>query len=255
MKIQRVDKSKVCLAVYALLQAAVLVFLRKRYLMTVYQTAIFYLAVSLGGIFILFLNQYKPVRCVTQIYLLFWSSVHGIVVLGFLTKGTFYLTLTQLNGVQVVNFFLGFAVFWCGYVVTKRVRTAVGIGNSFIGIVGVINHYLVRFRGAPFQSSDIGAIRTAGNVMQNYDYTPDVLLVAAVADLIIWYVIFGGVEAAEEERKNIFGKRVRMFIPDWIVTGIVLQGVWYFSLVLILNFMPVQVNLQRITIWQIYLRI
>lgn len=202
MKIQETDKAKIWLAVYALVQTAVLIFLRKWYLMTVYQTAAFYLAVSLAGIALFFLSRYKIVEQMQHIYLLLWSSVHGILVLGFLTKGTFYLTLTELNGVQAVNFFLGFAVFWCGYAATKRVRTAVGIGNLLIGIMGVTNHYLVRFRGAPFQISDIRAMRTAGNVMQNYDYTPDVLLVAAVADLILWYILICRVRQSESQKQS-----------------------------------------------------
>lgn len=228
MKIQQIDKAKIFLAVYALLQVVLLVVLRKWYLMTVYQTAVFYLAVSLGGMAVLFWDKHEQVQ---HIYLLLWSSVHGIVVLGFLTKGTFYLTLTQLNGVQVINFFLGFAVFWCGYAVTKRVRTAVGIGNLFVGIVGVTNHYLVRFRGAPFQISDIRAMRTAGNVMQGYDYTPDALMVAAVADLIIWYALICRIQPLERRKQSVMPaqtpkilQRVGWQLQDWLVTGLVVFG-------------------------------
>lgn len=250
MKIQQIDKAKIALAAYALLQVVVLIILRKWYLMTVYQTAVFYLAVSLVGMAVLFLDKYGLVRRMQYIYLLLWSSVHGIVVLGFLTKGTFYLTLTQLNGVQVINFFLGFAVFWCGYAVTKRVRTAVGAGNLMVGIVGVTNHYLVRFRGAPFQISDIRAMRTAGNVIQSYDYTPDALMVAAVADLIIWYALICRVQLPERRKQSVvsaqtvkilqrvrlserkrtsekvkLSERVRWQIQDWLLTGLVLFGV------------------------------
>lgn len=182
-------KAKICLSVYAIIQVILLIFLRKYYLLTVYQTAIFYFAVSFTGILILFLEKNPMIGSIRNTYLLFWSAIQGIIVLGFLTKGTFYLTITQLNIVQVINFFLGFALYWICYMIFRRVHAAVGIGNILLGIMGLLNRYLVRFRGAPFQISDIQAARTAGNVMQNYDYTPDVFMVVAVIDLLIWYVL------------------------------------------------------------------
>lgn len=123
-------------------------------------------------------------------FLILWSGFHGIIVLGFMTCGTYYLTLTEVTLVQIVNIFLGFALYWFFYLWSKSPVTAIGWGNLFIGITGTVNFYLMRFRGAPFQVSDFKAAGTAFNVARNYDFTPDILLITAVADLILWFVIW-----------------------------------------------------------------
>ena len=90
------------LLIYGLLQVILLAMLRKYYLLTVYQTVAAYLFVCLCGVIVLKFVRNKAVQ---NIYLLMWSSFHGIIILGFLTQGTFYLTLTQINKVQIVNLF------------------------------------------------------------------------------------------------------------------------------------------------------
>ena len=154
------------LAAYALAQTAGLFFLRNLYLLTVYQTVLAYFAVSITGIFLFAACRGRLAGQVKNIYAVLWSSFHGMIVLGFLTNGVFNLTLTQMTLIQCVNFFLGFTIYWIPYMMSGRRGTAVAIGNGIIGFLGVLNHYLVRFRGAPFQISDIRAARTAQNVVK-----------------------------------------------------------------------------------------
>lgn len=181
---------------YILAQITVLFCLRQFYLLTVFQTVAAYAAVCIIGVLLAFLAQKKPLfgkgfwRSARDAYLIVWSGFHGVIVLGFLTCGTYYLTLTQVTFVQLVNIFLGFAVYWFFYLFTKSSATAIGWGNFLIGIVGTANYYLMRFRGAPFQLSDFKAAKTAGNVVNNYDFTPTLLLIVAFADLILWYVVW-----------------------------------------------------------------
>lgn len=163
--------------IYIFLQIVLLFLLRKVFLMTVYQTVAAYGAVCLAGLGLMALSDKSPRRpyglaVLRDSYLIFWSGVHGVIVLGILTMGSYYLTLTQITLVQIVNIFLGIALYWILYLVLGRTEWAIGWGNFIIGLVGTVNHYLMRFRGAPFQLSDIKAAKTAGNVVQNYDFTP-----------------------------------------------------------------------------------
>ena len=207
---------KIILCIYVVLQVLFLAFLRKQYLLTVYQTVVTYFAICLIGMLLIYIadkkkSQWKIVR---DGYLVAWSSFHGIVVLGFLSSSTFYLTLTQINIVQVVNIFLGFAVYWIIYVIVGKCVPAIGLGNLFIGIIGILNHYLVRFRGAAFRISDFKAAKTAGNVVQIYDFQPDTLMIVAVMDLILWYILIRYWYGRQE-------KRNRWNIWNFIVTAVV----------------------------------
>ena len=76
------------------------------------------------------------------------------------------------------------------YLFSKNSASAIGWGNLLLGIMGTANYYLMRFRGAPFQLSDFKATKTAGNVVNNYDFTPTSLLVIALTDFILWYVVW-----------------------------------------------------------------
>ena len=172
------------ICIYSIIQVLVLFLLRKLYLLTVYQTVAFYGAIVFVGIALIYLQCFKVLK---DAYIVCWSGIHGTMVLGFLTYGAFNLTLTQITWVQIVNLFLGVALYWIVYMISGTVSGAIGWGNLVIGILGTLNFYLVKFRGAPFQLSDIKASGTAVNVAQYYDFTPSVMMVLCLLDLILWY--------------------------------------------------------------------
>ena len=116
------------------------------------------------------------------------------------TCGTFYLTLTQITIVQIVNIFLGVTLYWFLYLLLGRSTRAIGLGNIVIGVLGAANYYLMKFQGAPFQLADFKSAGTAANVVKNYDFRPDVLLIIGILDLILWYLMWRG--ALTEEKKK-----------------------------------------------------
>lgn len=181
--------------IFIIFQVVLLFLLRSMFLMTVYQTVVVYATVCLFGLALVLLSDKSRYRtygiaALRDCYLIFWSGVHSVIVLGMLTVGSYYLTLTQVTIVQIVNIFLGISLYWILYIVLGRAEWAIGWGNLVIGLIGTVNHYLVRFRGAPFQLSDIKAAETARTVAGNYDFTPDILLVACLVDLLLWYLVW-----------------------------------------------------------------
>jgi len=208
---KNINKKKITFYSYAVLQVIFLEFLRRKYLLTIYQTVHIYLLIAIIGSILIFITDkkkesiisWKPIR---DIYLIAWSSFHGIIVLSLLTKGGYYLTFSQDNNIQILNIFLGFTIYWICYMITGKCVTAIGISNLVIGIIGVVNHYLIEFRGAPFQVSDIKAARTAVNVMKSYNFVPDIFILIAVADLVLWYILIRHLYGQQEikRRWNIY---------------------------------------------------
>lgn len=78
------------------------------------------------------------------------------------------------------------------------------VGNLVIAVMGITNHYLMRFRGAPFQISDLKAAKTAGNVFLNYDYMPDLYMLFTVIDLFVWYKLIKQEYQKRELKKDRF---------------------------------------------------
>lgn len=190
-----------------------LFFARKIFLLTVFQTVAAYALLCTVGLFLMLWAQKKQDRLWLQLcdaYLIVWSGIHGVVALGFMTCGTFYLTWTQVNFVQIVNLFLGIALFWFFFIALRRPDRAIGMGNLLIGVMGTLNFYLVKFRGAPFRLADIQSARTAGNVAVNYDFAPSTLLIVIIADLCVWYwmwqrfYVIREKECGKQRRINLF---------------------------------------------------
>lgn len=200
--------------IFILLQVVLLFLLRRMFLMTVYQTVVAYEAVCLAGLGLVLLSDKSRHRtyglaALRDCYLIFWSGFHGVIMLGMLTTGSYYLALIQISYVKSVNIFLGICLFWILYFVLGRAEWAIGWGNLVISLIGTVNHYLMRFRGEPFQLSDIKAAKTAGNVVQNYDFTPNVLLVASLVDMLLWYLVWKQYLQCRSWRGQVpeFGKR------------------------------------------------
>ena len=206
LKKENIKKYKAAIpCLYAFLQIAVLFLLRKFLLLTVYQTVAAYAAVCMAGIILLFLSERFPGgrklswRMVSDSYLMFWSGIHGVIVLGFLTCGTYYLTLTQVTIVQIVNLFLGAA-----------------------------NYYLMRFRGAPLSLGDFKSAKTAVNVVGNYDFTPDRMLVFGLIDLLLWYLVWKFAFAGRKSKSRRFHP-VSVAVTAVVVCGCIALPVMRFD--------------------------
>lgn len=162
------DCRSIILLIYLTVQILLLFCLRQFFLRTVFQTVASYVAVCAIGLFMVVMAKARVDKSIWKSmrdsYLILWSGFHGVIVLGFMTCGTYYLTLTEVTLVQIVNIFLGFALYWFFYLWSKSPVTAIGWGNLLIGITGTANFYLMRFRGAPFQVSDFKAAETAFTV-------------------------------------------------------------------------------------------
>ena len=98
--------------IYIFLQIVLLFLLRKVFLMTVYQTVAAYGAVCLAGLGLMALSDKSPRRPYglavlrDQLPDFLERTSNGVIVLGILTMGSYYLTLTQITLVQIVNIFL-----------------------------------------------------------------------------------------------------------------------------------------------------
>lgn len=215
-------------AAAVILQNILLFFLRQLWLRTVFQTVISYAALSMVGIFLMVMSQKRKHDFWSWLwdsYLMFWSGVQAVIILGFMTCGTFYFALTRVTLVQIVNVFLGVALYWLLFLVFRRTGRAIGVGNLLIGCIGTVNFYLVKFRGAPFRLADIRSIRTAGNVVSNYDFKPNIILLGAIVNLAGWYLVWRGYDSSRKKEAGGTPYRPKRINPVFLtVTGLVAAG-------------------------------
>ncbi|MDR3729321.1 MAG: hypothetical protein Q3X94_06015, partial [Oscillospiraceae bacterium] len=64
--------------------------------------------------------------------------------------------------------------------VLGRNRRAAALGVTLAFLVGLLNHYILRFRGRILFPADVAAWRTAANVAEGFDYSMDLYMVQAL---------------------------------------------------------------------------
>lgn len=77
------------------------------------------------------------------------------------------------------------------YLAVGRLALSAGLSAGLFVCIGLANRYVIHFRGRTIFPGDLLSLRTAVNVANNYDYTPDVvqlhcLLVLALFLLLLW---------------------------------------------------------------------
>ncbi len=80
----------------------------------------------------------------------------------------------DLDGWQVLmNMVWYYSLFAVCRLVLGRLRRAAALGAALSFFVGLVNHYILRFRGRILFPADLSGWRTAANVAEGFDYSPD----------------------------------------------------------------------------------
>ncbi|MBQ7801341.1 MAG: sulfatase-like hydrolase/transferase [Oscillospiraceae bacterium] len=73
--------------------------------------------------------------------------------------------------------------------ITGRTAPAGIAAGALVLVLGLINHYTLKFRGTVVLPSDIFSVATAGQVVGNYDLTPDKRMCAALAGILLVFLL------------------------------------------------------------------
>lgn len=92
------------------------------------------------------------------------------------------------------------------FFLTGRLKTAYRILYAGTMVYGIANAYVVRFRTNPIVPWDIFSIRTAMNVADNYDFTPDARMIAVT---VVFFVLIAAMKPVNVRLQGIaFWKRL-----------------------------------------------
>ncbi len=96
-----------------------------------------------------------------------------------------------------------YAIFVLFWLITGLRRGAGGLCALWLSFgFGLVNHYVLRFRGTTLFPIDILSWRTAANVAAGYDYTPDTAVWTALAIAIVWsaVIVLAGMRRSPQRR-------------------------------------------------------
>ncbi len=79
----------------------------------------------------------------------------------------------------LMNMIFYYSIFIALRLILGRNRRAAALGTAFCFLFGLVNHYVLRFRGRILFPADITGWRTAANVAGGFDYSADVYITQA----------------------------------------------------------------------------
>ena len=123
---------------------------------------------------------------------------------------------------RLINCAILIALYRIVYICLARHSIAILICNFAYMIYGIINYYLVMFRGKPLLPTDIYAVQTAMDVVGGYTFPISVMeIVDVLAVLALWYVFK---KSTKQERKKRNG--VKSIILNLLCVGLVIGCVF-----------------------------
>ena len=126
-----------------------------------------------------------PLALVHDLLLLGSASAVSVVVVEYMVKGG-SVGLEQ-------SFWQGWlcyiGLYAAAYLITARGRLAVCVGMGISLLHGLIDHYVMLFRGTPVMLSDVFSIGTAANVAQGYSAPVELSVLRGVSTAVLYCVL------------------------------------------------------------------
>ena len=98
--------------------------------------------------------------------------------------------------------------FFISWLIFGRRRRAAVAACCFFEVIGIINHYVLEFRGRILVPHDIAAIRTAVNVVDEYDFTPDKYIWGTLALMLLYFLVLKLFAVPQPERSYFKKKTI-----------------------------------------------
>ncbi len=104
--------------------------------------------------------------------------------------------------------------------VSTQVKYAVFIAMPIYVLIGLVNHYVLAFRGTPMQPWDIAAAKTAMNVIDNFIFTVDEFVLSSILLTAVLICLAASLEKIEFDKKQRLIVTVSAVCVALLLTGI-----------------------------------
>ncbi|MCD8334041.1 MAG: LTA synthase family protein [Clostridiales bacterium] len=106
-----------------------------------------------------------------------------------------------------------YLVIWVAlWLATGRLRRTARAATGLLFAAGLVNHYVLEFKGRVLFPNDIVGWRTAANVVGSYDLSPDVYIWGAIGVLVLYLLLVALLVPKQEKRRYFHIKWVNVLI-------------------------------------------
>ncbi|MDL2300312.1 LTA synthase family protein [Clostridiaceae bacterium OttesenSCG-928-D20] len=117
----------------------------------------------------------------------------------------------------VLNLFWYYIIFFISFLISRRIKSAAIISSSLIYAIGTINHYVFAFRGRTLFPGDLLSLKTAANVMGNYDYTPDKIQIYTFIALLLYILLIILRPKRERKKHSILFTGITLLLTGFFI--------------------------------------
>lgn len=144
-----------------------------------------------------------------------------------------YKILELLNGssslyfnvkIRILNIFWYYFLYLIIYLIVNNIKITILISNLLVFILGIVNYFVVTFRGKSILPSDIASITTALNVANNYQYKLNYKFVLATLVFICFSIIVSRMKFSSIKRNKYLLKKSILTLSFVIIAVILLKS-------------------------------
>lgn len=173
----------------------------------------------------------KPLDALEELHVLL---THVLFLIGPLVSLLVVEILNETDPIENLNWtelwmnLVLYAILWLVFwLVLGRRRRAAAAGSIFFFLAGLINHYVLEFKGIILFPHDIANWKTALNVMNTYDFSPDASILTALSILIFYLLLLNFAAIPQKRREYLPYPWVTVTLP--VVAAVVYCYFFFFS--------------------------
>ncbi|MCD7843551.1 MAG: LTA synthase family protein [Clostridiales bacterium] len=118
---------------------------------------------------------------------------------------------TNLNFIELLMNMIWYVMFlFILWLIFGRRRRAATVYMVVMFVIGMVNHFVLLYRGRILFPQDITSWQTAANVAGEYDLSPDIYIWGALAILVLWMALIRFVMTPQPKREYFTRKSVTL---------------------------------------------
>lgn len=139
--------------------------------------------------------------------------------------GTFIYNWSPMVFTQ--NYIFILLIYMVFFAITGNIHTPITLANILCYIFGMVNHFVLEFRGTPFLPADIASAKTGMSVAGGYTIAPDNQVVLSTALFVLILVVAHKMRMENPDKRIVRGIRVGGLLVALLFCGLLYKTDWF----------------------------
>ena len=129
--------------------------------------------------------------------------------------------------VFIQNYIFILILYMLFFAITGNIHTPITITNTICYIFGMVNHFVLEFRGTPFLPADIASAETGMTVAGGYNIVPDNQVVLSTAMFVLLLVVAHKMRMENPSKRIVRTVRICGAVAALVFCGLLYRTDWF----------------------------